>query len=63
MERMKTAACGASSVGRLHLLLWCLQGLSSSSNLSLTMRRMGQGFPSVMKSSREVSNLQKSKND
>lgn len=63
METTKTVALGASSVGRSHLLLWCPQGPSSSSDLSLTTRRMGQAFPSVMKSSSGVSDFHKNKSD
>ena len=63
MEKMKMGVYGESSVERLPLLLSCLQGHFSLSNLSLIMRHTGQDFPYVMKFSREVSNLQENKCD
>lgn len=57
MEKTKMDVYWESSVERSPLLLSCLQGHFSLSNLSLTMRHMEQDFPYVMKFSRKVSDL------
>lgn len=61
MEKMKMDAYGESSVGRLLLLPWCLQGRFFLLNLSLTMRHMVLDFPYVTKFSREVSGFLQNK--